>query len=385
MAELSAWMWETSPDPPDQYSIQILSPVHIGCDEEILPVEYFVQGQELVLCDVESMFKDPEFDVDAFVRFIKDEKVPYLGDFLDRGPKEEYIKTRLKLEVMGGLKVPYPSIKKHVRTGGVPYIPGSSIKGAMWSALLYYGLKKQSVVPELKEVIRACLCKEQKTIAISMKRPNLTKYIHKPKGFLEILHRIGLDYYLKEGINLFKRDLDFASLIEVSDTYPKKDVRTAVYGSKVAGTSRQMPAYFEVLEPQQEFYFHVKGLGFKFKLKTLAQIINNYYITVCKRDMEWYRERGVSSAEGFLKRLIATIKEQKTESEAYLIRLGQGSGAVATSLLILAEELEVVDEYIQNWPVTGHRTLEPKTRKLLLDVQGNTIPMGWAVLKPYEG
>jgi CRISPR-associated protein Csm5 len=380
-------MWEPSPEIPHPYTLHLLSPVHIGCDEEILPAEYLAEGRELVLCDVESMFQDPGFDAAGFVRFIKENTAPYLGNFSSDAPRRHLL-ARLRIEVHGGLKAPYPAIKKHARTGGNPYIPGSSIKGAIRSAILYYGLKKQADRDSrLKEAIVACLRKDFRRIKRLSKSPKYTFPLHfvKDENYLEILHRIGMDYYLRDGINLSKRDLDFASLLEVSDTYGDEGVQTAVYGSRVGGTRRQLPAYYEALVPGQKLFFTMKSLGCKFPPSSILKIVYKFSFDVWKRDREWYEQNGLSGAAGFMVRMLETVKEMKQESGAYLIRLGQGSGALSTSMLLLAQDLGIAEEYVNSWGVTGHLTEEPKTRKVLIDGRGNAMPMGWAVLKPYEG
>ena len=383
MSNRHALMWQGSPEVPYPYTLDILTPTHIGSDEEISPIEYFIEGQDLVLCDMEALFRDPNFDADAYMKFITGSTTPYLGDF-DDGIAKNHPKMRVKLDC-GRLPSPYPVIKKHICTRGIPYIPGSSIKGSIRSALLYHGLTKQAESDDLKMAVEACLLKDFTTLkTLSGKLGRYTspqnyvkKKKFKEKNYLELLTRIGLDYYLKEGVKIQKRDLDFASFLEVSDTHVEdEDLKTAVYASKVAGTRRQMPAYYEAMVPGQGLLFTVKPLGFKFNQKTLMQVINRFYRKCQINDLKWYKENGLSSAAEFLERM-------PRSKEDCLIRIGQGSGAFSTSLLMLARDLDIAKGYVKAWRVTGHLTEEPKTRKVLIDGRRNAIPMGWALIRPY--
>ncbi len=68
------------------------------------------------------------------------------------------------------------------------------------------------------------------------------------------------------------------------------------------------------------------------------------------------------------------------EDEEYILRLGQGSSSLATSLLILAEDLGVRKEYLRKWRVTRDLT-EPKTRKIVFEDGKPTYPLGWVKLE----
>lgn len=359
--------WETSVEKPQRCTLKILTPVHIGDGEEISPIQYVKDNGELILVDVEAMFKDQNFNPQSFSQYVKNNKSPYLGGF-DEKLARKYPRKRLKLETSLGPH--YPSIKKHVRTGGNLYIPGSSLKGAINSALLYYGIKKQiENKSELREAVEACLLKDNRKLkGMRFSKEDYQKY---GKGdFKKVLYRIGLDYFLRDEVQgKEKGGLDFKALAEVSDAH-QQDLTSAIYGSKVMGTRRKLPAYYEALTPDNELLFTIKSLGFRLSLKNLFQIVNNFYAQVLKRDKQWLEENN-------MKYLVNDVLKLIKNTEGRLIRIGQGSGSLSMSFPILAEEMGLAD-YAKNWGVTGHNTQDPKTRKFLQDIRKKSLPMGWA-------
>lgn len=119
-----------------KYKIEILSPLHIGNGNEIPPVEY-VMDKRFYRIDMESLFRDEKFDVDSFIENAKFDSF-YLGEFY----KDVAMKHILySMEMSDDVKAK-SNVREFIKTGGKPYIPGSSIKGAIRTALMWYVLKE---------------------------------------------------------------------------------------------------------------------------------------------------------------------------------------------------------------------------------------------------
>lgn len=128
--------------------VKVLSPVHIGNGNIISPYTDFVYKDNCLLyIDNQKLWSDiskNEKIIDEYVGVIKNKdlssKEKYtLEDFLKRNniDIDKYIYE--KVNCYGDIKA--VEINEVVKTSGRPYIPGSSLKGAIRTALLYNYLK----------------------------------------------------------------------------------------------------------------------------------------------------------------------------------------------------------------------------------------------------
>ena len=156
--------------------IEVLSPIHIGSGQEILPIEYIIEGNNFYRIDMEKLFLDKAFNRDKFLRFVeiatKEEKIPYLGNF-DGKFIENNQKYRLGISEKINEAHP-PRIKEFIKTSNKFYIPGSSIKGVVLSALYWHVLKESGNSDSgINDMVRACLAKDFRVL---QELQNIKKY-----------------------------------------------------------------------------------------------------------------------------------------------------------------------------------------------------------------
>ncbi|MCW3142248.1 MAG: type III-A CRISPR-associated RAMP protein Csm5, partial [Methanophagales archaeon] len=127
-----------------KYEIEVISPVHVGSGGGISPIEYVLEDK-FYRADMDGLFADERFESD---RFIEDAKVGalYLGRF-DSELAKEHVRyaldisqpTRTNLQGLIGKRS--SEVREFIKTKDDAYIPGSSVKGAIRTAILWWVLK----------------------------------------------------------------------------------------------------------------------------------------------------------------------------------------------------------------------------------------------------
>ena len=132
-----------------KYEIEVISPVHIGSGGTISPIEYVVEDN-FYRVDMDRLFEDERFDTDGFIEDAKAGAF-YLGRFAP-GVAKEHVRyaldisesARTNLQGLIGRLSRSSEVREHIKTKDEAYIPGSSIKGAIRTAILWWVLKNDA-------------------------------------------------------------------------------------------------------------------------------------------------------------------------------------------------------------------------------------------------
>ncbi|MCD6474474.1 MAG: type III-A CRISPR-associated RAMP protein Csm5 [Thermoplasmata archaeon] len=123
-----------------KYKIETLSPIHIGSGEKISPMEY-VMDNKFNRIDMDELFRDKEFNVNGFIEDTRLNSF-YLGDKYGNIAKRHVMYSLdISKDALDHIMSKKSEILEFIKTGGKPYIPGSSIKGAIRTAIMWYALK----------------------------------------------------------------------------------------------------------------------------------------------------------------------------------------------------------------------------------------------------
>lgn len=122
--------------------LEVLTPVHISSGSEISPSGYYIDKKNTLLnvVNMNSLLADPAFR-------------NYERDYIDKAARSRYLGDIISDDNLLHRHVLYSlpttaefraantiNIKAFIKSAGRVYIPGSSIKGAIISALLYQAL-----------------------------------------------------------------------------------------------------------------------------------------------------------------------------------------------------------------------------------------------------
>jgi len=318
--------------------LKALTPIHIGSGYEISPMEYFL-GDGFSRLDLNTLFRDPAFNA-------------YREDFLEKARRgQRYIRDAVQDENLLKRHALYEipispgsrsyiashpiNVREHINSAGRIFIPGSSIKGAIVSALLFNKIGKLiDKEQNLKSILNDMLKK------VHSKNPQERK---ESNNFYEkIIARL-------YGILSGKKPSKFIKWAKFGDS-DLKDRRECltIYYTKVVGTKtgRTIPIVLEGIRQGTIFSFQVSSddQSFAHSLpEDWLKLTDDFYRLVWEK----------------------TQPALRFPREGYLIRLGFGSSCWATSFLMLKEK------YNLDGPL-----MPPRTKRL---IEGN-VPLGWALI-----
>lgn len=306
--------------------LKVLRPVHIGSGKEITPSEYLAEKGFFTRLDMYNLFRDIQLipKMEGIISSLQGRR--YIGDVIDNSILNKY--PLYKIPIMGKAKTANKiNVKEYIKTAGRVFIPGSSIKGSILSALMNIFAENN----DIKEFVKQNLGQSKL-----------------------------YDDLLKLLFNLITTDGEngkFARWIQVSDTNTLSPenclqlVQLDVVGAKRGGL---IPIFCETLKPGTIFEFDIKFQKIKntITLDKLLKLIDMFYIQVYKKTKS---------------------DEMGKTKDTTLLRLGQGASAYSTSMLIAAEKLDILDKY------TKYNSIHPPITKKLKDGHES---LGWVEVIP---
>jgi len=346
-----------------QCTLKVITPVHIGNGTTYGPQEFYTgkakSGDKVIdifrRVDVSKLYS--ELDDKA-----KEEFIDHLSTQYFRLDSMKKFKKPAKKAVRytGYLKTGESEIKEvheHIKTSDEIYIPGSSIKGSIRTALLYKNLRDSELDRISEAVSRG-------------RRGDQNKIIN--------------SFFSSDPRDTAKKSI--MRFLEVTDTNTLK--APALYKVRVLTVSgrsysyKKFPLYLEFMSPRElEFEMNFTyndvydriGLRNKSKLadpETIKESLYTFSRDYIEHELDFASRYGVDFLENIYRKL-----EKRNSPESPLMRIGQGSGFLATTIGLRFKE-EDYSTYESIRKITRGRSYSyefPKTRKL---VDGR-IPPGW--------
>jgi len=396
---------------PVQVKLRTLTPVFVGSGEVLTPLSYVVEsGRAYVV------------DPDRFLEVLTDEQkenyISWVEPILDelselnvsRGDRElkrrrREVETRLSLEVFlkerldvepvrflreagclmyevtcrarPGLRGFSPHIKDLEHR---PYIPGSEIKGAVRTSVLYAVLGEED------------------------RRKAFLEKVEELKGYRELSRRnlerkledltSGVEGNLRGAKNDAKYDL--LKFVSVSDSEPMTSENLRIEVLRSEGTSRYTRTFLEVLAEGAEASFYVRVDGLPDVGRLGLEALKNWLsldrlLEACyERSKDILEEEGrYFKDQGAILDQISRLKEEN-EPSSPLLRLGWGQGFLSTTvdLRVKQADPELYEEGIRE-PISRLRNWRtrkdnfPKTRRVIVDRKDRPVSLlGWVKLIP---
>ncbi|RLF37521.1 MAG: type III-A CRISPR-associated RAMP protein Csm5 [Thermoplasmata archaeon] len=310
------------------YRAIALSPIHVGSGEEITPVEYVVDDA-FHRIDMDSLFEDPEFDRERFLKGL--EGTFYLGTEFSEVAKRHRMYT---IDLSDTTKKLFmerkPKVREFIRSCGRAYIPGSSLKGAIRTAILWYVLRNDPY-----------LCKDAERLLKGAIDRGVSK-----KDIGKIVEK-----------KVFGEDAkkDLLKCLHVVDTDRFSDDSMAVETVRILSTAGgrfrwEFDIPVEALKPGSEFIVEMKidekfltphakrELGFDGKegfIENMKNICGDFARGIADFEIEFFRKLDGRELED----IISFYRNLKAE-EGFLLRISWGSGWHG---MTIAWDQEVVD------------------------------------------
>jgi CRISPR-associated protein Csm5 len=349
-----------------RHKITALTPVHIGNGERLSNMEYAWSENRLWVIDIDMLVKKAGIPAESISYSMSKERFD-MGFFLRQHNLKPSTVSRYSLSCR---EQPGVEIQSQLKDGlSRAYIPGSSIKGAIRTALLWNILKDDE----------ALNTKASELLFETLSNPKAKKN-QIDENIMKLAFGVDPNH-----------DLLRALLVSDSSIIPAD--RLSVSGVKVLSLTED--SYYWKLNlsaeaimegPAGEFDLKVDRYLLKGEAAAELQFTNAHILDkigpACmsfaedyiNREEEFFSECGLSEVESFYTKLKGLMKPEH-RGKGFLVHLGWGSGWHGMTVARLFPDIV---ERIRDIYGMGRRDFEefPKSRKLI-NSNGKLYPIGW--------
>jgi CRISPR-associated protein Csm5 len=384
-----------------EYEISVVSPVHIGSGNEYGLMDFVVLEGRISYINIDKVFDElKNKGTDALILYEAIEQYGRnfnLGLFLKNQGIDVDNVTNYNLRCK---EVPQNTRGFIKNAFTIPLIPGSSIKGAIRTAVAWYLLKDRK--NEVEDILNRILREIDEIRDRNEKMKKIRWWERRIGHELE-----NLIFYGKEKDPKF--DI-FKSMIVTDASFESVD-QLSIGKCKVlstTGDNMMMPKpydiFLEVLEPPVKSkimeislntYFLEKknqNLGYNTNhitfLKEFPKACNEFSKAIIEYELTFFEHYNLSTLKNYYENLFNMIPNTDDE---FLLRVGHGIGWLSTTLGLLLKENEGLLRKLRKTFYLGRRRYEPyflpeypKSRKIIFDDNNPTYPMGWIKLKKHE-
>lgn len=351
--------------------LETISPIHIGSGDSYSSAEFLSMGNTIHRMDINKIYNLlSEKEREVFVDYLEDQYFR-LDDFF-RGKNISIAESKLySLEKKG--QIPR-EIKEHVKTGIKGYLPGSSLKGAVKTAVMnaFMDDKKIEKIGEIFD------------------NPDARRRNREIQGFVEDIFSSGGKQSSYSDFMRFVQISDFIPVnrlcvsevksLEVNDGI---DSTNKWYwyqrNNKVVQSFLETIGIGEKLEGEIHFTYnddvhHSLGLKGKADILNIEEIkyfIFNFSAEIIKHEISFAKKYNINFLLDFYRKLM-----NLNTPESPVIKLGHGVGYLGTTvgLEIKKQDHEVFEEVRKSLRGKSYEFEYPKTRRIAIE---ENVPMGW--------
>jgi CRISPR-associated protein Csm5 len=349
--------------------IATVTPLHVGTGGRYTRAEFVVRGDKIIRVDTNKIFT--LLNERAQERYIEELEDAHfrIEKFIKDIPLSEIKVYTARLK--GGIPI---EIQEQIKTGRSAYIPGSSIKGAVRTALLYNQITDKNI-EELSKIFNMKYWQRER---------ELQRFVD---GFLSGV-----------GIPSYSSLLKF---LQVSDTEPTSNIRVYTFKSLKSERrgwtwykrrGREVVTFLETIDAGEELscefrtnydstiYGDLK-LGERVKYTEMERIkscIHDFSDDLIEHELKFAAKYDITFLRDFYAELSA-----KNEEDEPVMKLGQGSGFMAMTIGLKSKKrADVLEKVKRSLRGKTYPYEFPKTRKI---IAGDKLPPGWVKIKFDEG
>lgn len=351
-----------------RYKIELetMSPLYVGDGGSWTPTEYIMDKDKLILVDIDRLFEDKRFQVDRYLEFARGKRRFNWRDFQPELAKEH---PKHIYDLFSPTSREPDMVETFIKTRGRPYLPGSSFKGAIRTALLVIIVYQLSKVDKefIRKYIKEGLYKEQ-------------KLYRKLKAFEEKVFGEDAQDDILKGIEV----ADFKSWEPGENQIGA--IKTIKKGKRGIEEKR-WTNYVEVLPPGRKLEgevtidkYRIENCLNKLKYGDIAEKVIDNFEGVIKVAGKYL----INKEEKFFKDVSSSAREfyksLKGEGEAF-IQLGKYTGWTSKTI---GEPMKDIDKDLMSEVIgkvyKSNVDIFPMTRRVVIK-NGDYLPMGWVRVK----
>jgi CRISPR-associated protein Csm5 len=379
------------------YYLKTLTPVSVGSGGLLSPLTDYVKDDNYFYIIDQKLFEQKLSEKPA--------EINYLMDAIKRNMNSsntssgfilgDYIINRLKLNLsdVSYVKTPITSsqkkllksdkyklhIKQCVKNAGKPYVPGSTLKGAFITALLYDHLKNKpalldALLVEIKSAINDPNPKSAKRniakIADNFVNKILTIDKLKLSSGLKISDTNYIDIedsllvVLSERYNMFFNKSQVPLLLEAVHNSQNSESDCFEFNGSITLNGKFEESLFSVLNDGN--------------ISALVRILNNYASDLIEMEIKTISEideMDEDVKETYLETLESILTRTKSDKRA-IVRIGAGKGFYfnTVSALIHKRDPKLFENMLKVLFDKYKKGHFPKTRQLIIN---DNVPLGW--------
>ncbi len=359
-----------------QFELKTYSPLHIGSGNKLKASEFILDKNRIIIPNLEELFRHSDFDRNNFLETIeqaKDSKSYSIAEAINIPPDKiptHYaisIEQSLARELSGKIqRGNFRDFSEFIKTTNHPYIPGSSIKGSILTAVINHILKNEpALLKKTKEEIKGFIVKSNSELRrIRSKlfgakcKKNEQKLIK--KEFQELEQNI-LQSILSQNSPDTSRNSNYslsrAFVVGDSSPWPLNITRLAevkVFSLNIRNEpkSKFFSIYIETIPAESTTEITI-GIDDKListpaceKLLGLRKIFSNF--DTLRQACNNFAKRVISEEKLFFKNapeIVAwyTKLESQIDDNAIILNTGWGSGTVFKTLLLHIDDSDKKD------------------------------------------
>jgi CRISPR-associated protein Csm5 len=403
--------------------ITTLTPIHIGNGEALTPLSYVIHGNSLCVVNMEKFFDilsesqresylgwmDPILnkisELDKRIEQTRENRDPrkklqdqkreaenqlsltwFIENMLRHNPYD-FARRCLDYHIAFVLPPGRDGLRLCIKDAGKGvYIPGTEIKGAVRTSLLYTLLEGKENYEILRRALNRLRSSPKEIPPFKKKSKELSK-------IADAQSESGIERRLLRGKEKDAK-YDLLKFFNISDTNSVPHTQLRISTLIVLGSSRNIRIWLETINPRTEFHFNfniqkkpfLNELGLE-KLKDWVSLPRAFEACY-HRSKEALEEEGRYFAdEGNIAGLIGRLSKENQPSSP-LLRIGFGQGFLGTTMALKVKQRDpnLYDEAIRGavGSLRGWRTQPgkfPKTRRVTIDKNRNPESLlGWVKL-----
>lgn len=363
-----------------RYSLHFITPIYVGSGLKLSKMDYVIKGSQVLVVNLKRLASLPEIDPEDLSDAI-DMRNFDIGSYLR---SKNIDPNKAASYSVACSRPPQGEIFCCIKDGLVhPYIPGSSIKGALRTAILWERIKKDS---DLMEEARSKVM-----FAIQRAGPrSAAAWAAQP------LERLFMG---KDPVRGNHPNYDHLRALKVSDStiIPKEQLQLYEVDVKNLKNERletKMTLYVEAFKPGTKSEISLDIDPFLLRndvqsklnldvedLKDIDKITKSFYSDYIKGEIDFFSKYSRPDLVDFYRKLPLLIEKRG----GMLLRTGWGSGWQGMTVARLFSDL--IPELREAFNLGRLNVPEfPKTRKLaLIDNNRNAMqPLGWIWARPIQ-